>query len=173
MHNAIDMHLSLQIDSFSHSTLRAASSPFVWVEQFFQYAFLQSVKYFRRKYVELLKLCVPLDLSRSCLHIFNHFCPHWIGCIHSVPAAYVKFETIQKPQLISSHLIFCLYFIGVSCRPATHAYYSILKAIFMWYFVYILKSEDGLFVCIFITICESRANENGYKNLSTISVADR
>lgn len=48
---------------------------------FFRYASPQSVKYFRRKYVELLKLCVPLDLSRTCLHVLNHFC--LLNLVHS------------------------------------------------------------------------------------------
>lgn len=129
------------------------------------------MNYFRRKCLELWKKnSVPLDLNRSCLHIFNHFCP--LNCAFvSVFAAY-KVSNHSRVQLISSHLIFCLYFIGVSCRLMTHAWYSILKAIFMWYFVlYILKRKNSI-LRIFLSWTDvSRTNKRN-ENIQTIWVVE-
>lgn len=180
MHNAIDMHLSLQIASFSHSTNNISSffPPFVqYISRTFYFlnALLQSGKYFRRKCLELLKLFVPLDLNRSCLHIFNHFCPLHCVCIQPLCCLYEVWNHSTAPiNQFTPCSYFCRCFIGVSYRLIwrmrdTHSH------IFMWYFVYFEdKNLIPMYFCIFITQSNvSRRTNKWNDNSQTISVVDR
>lgn len=94
------------------------------------------MKYFRRKYLELLKLCVPLDLSRSCLHIFNHFCP--LNWVHSFGLS-------------------CLFEVWNQSRASINQFTPYILPIFYWS---CMQTCDA---CVTIQ-CESRANKRKRKH---------
>lgn len=110
------------------------------------------MKYFRRKYLELLKPSVPLDLSRSCLHIFNHFCPlNWAlalgrSCLCEV-SNHSKASINQFTPYILSIFYWCFMQTSDAC-----VLHSFKHHVFMWYFVYFEERMAYLYVFLSLSM---------------------